>query len=283
MDNWLVYKHTSPSGKVYIGITSRSANERWGKNGSRYRSNMTIGIGSAIKKYGWDNFKHEILFENINEISAKLIEIDLIYYYKKQGISYNITDGGDGQLGRDSVKVDQYDLDGNFIQTFNSFTSAFKSLQIHSNQISRWCKSNKPHSGYYWRKHGDPLNIYPEYTITQYTMNGEFIANYTSQREAALHNNITYKALNAALKVKGQCGKFLWTYYGEPLIINNNLNKPVIEYKNGIALGEYCCVAEAARITNIKSQSNIAECCKGNRKSAGGFQWKFKDDICISD
>ncbi len=281
MDNWLVYKHTSPSGKVYIGITSRSANERWGKNGSRYRNNTTIGI--AIKKYGWDNFKHEVLFENINEISAKLIEIDLIYYYKKQGISYNITDGGDGQLGRDSVKVDQYDLDGNFIQTFSSFTSAFKSLQIPSNQISRWCKSNKPHNGYYWRKHGDPLNIYPEYTITQYTMNGEFVANYTSQREAALHNNITYKALNVALKAKGQCGKFLWTYYGEPLIINNNLNKPVTQYKNGIAIGEYYCIAEAARITNIKSPGNIAECCKGNRKSAGGFQWKFKTDICISD
>lgn len=26
---WSVYKHTSPSGKVYIGITSRDPTKRW--------------------------------------------------------------------------------------------------------------------------------------------------------------------------------------------------------------------------------------------------------------
>ncbi|MBQ5475612.1 MAG: hypothetical protein IIT65_13250, partial [Lachnospiraceae bacterium] len=40
--------------------------------------------------YGWNNFKHEVLFDNLNEISAKCIEVDLIYYYKQLGISYNI-------------------------------------------------------------------------------------------------------------------------------------------------------------------------------------------------
>lgn len=40
-----------------------------------------------------------MLFENLNDISAKLIEIDLIYYYKSINMSYNLTDGGQGQLG----------------------------------------------------------------------------------------------------------------------------------------------------------------------------------------
>lgn len=35
MRNWIVYKHTSPSGKVYIGITNQPANKRW-KNGMGY-------------------------------------------------------------------------------------------------------------------------------------------------------------------------------------------------------------------------------------------------------
>jgi hypothetical protein len=40
-----------------------------------------------------------VLFDNVNEISAKLIEIDLIYYYKKINKCYNLTDGGEGYLG----------------------------------------------------------------------------------------------------------------------------------------------------------------------------------------
>lgn len=32
MDNWIIYEHISPSGKVYIGITSQNVERRW-KNG----------------------------------------------------------------------------------------------------------------------------------------------------------------------------------------------------------------------------------------------------------
>lgn len=94
---WTVYRHISPSGKVYVGITGRSVEKRWYNPLNAYRS-CTV-FYNAIKKYGWDNIKHEILFNNINFISAKLIEIDLIWYYKKLNISYNITDGGEGMLG----------------------------------------------------------------------------------------------------------------------------------------------------------------------------------------
>ena len=36
MKNFIVYKHTSPNGKVYIGITKQNPKQRWG-NGSGYR------------------------------------------------------------------------------------------------------------------------------------------------------------------------------------------------------------------------------------------------------
>lgn len=93
---YIVYRHTSPSGKVYIGITCNSPNRRWGR-GSGYRRSKFY---TAIKKYGWDNFKHEILFENLSKLDAEMIEMDLVYYYKKIGISYNLADGGNvGSLG----------------------------------------------------------------------------------------------------------------------------------------------------------------------------------------
>lgn len=96
MENWKVYMHKSPSGKVYIGITKRDLEIRWA-NGEGYKTCPIFY--NAIRKYGWKNIEHKLLFENLNDISAKLIEIDLIYYYKSINMSYNLTDGGQGQLG----------------------------------------------------------------------------------------------------------------------------------------------------------------------------------------
>lgn len=96
-NKWILYRHTSPSGKVYIGITSRNkAYKRW-KYGHGYKG--CKAFYNAILKYGWDNIKHEVLFTNLEEDRAKRLEIELIRHYKALGASYNITNGGDGYLG----------------------------------------------------------------------------------------------------------------------------------------------------------------------------------------
>ena len=94
---FIVYRHVSPSGKVYVGITSNTPSVRWGKAGNQYKGSKRFY--NAIKKYGWNNFKHEILLENQPEKSAKYAEKYLIKWYKTHKISYNITDGGEGTLG----------------------------------------------------------------------------------------------------------------------------------------------------------------------------------------
>jgi hypothetical protein len=77
MKRWILYRHTSPSGKVYIGITFKTANKRW--NNGRGYSNCTY-FYNAILKYGWDNIKHEILFTDLGytpskEVRRKLSEL----------------------------------------------------------------------------------------------------------------------------------------------------------------------------------------------------------------
>lgn len=95
---WSVYRHTSPSGKVYVGITGRSPHARWGNTGEAYKNCKVFY--KAVKKYGWGNIKHEVLFSKLTEEQAKHLEIEFIRHYKELGISYNVTDGGDGALGR---------------------------------------------------------------------------------------------------------------------------------------------------------------------------------------
>ena len=91
---YTVYKHTSPSGKVYIGVTSLRPEERWG-GGAGYVKNKHFN--RAIKKYGWDNIKHEILFDGLSKEDAFKIEIELIKEYRssEREFGYNLGTGGE--------------------------------------------------------------------------------------------------------------------------------------------------------------------------------------------
>lgn len=52
--NFIVYKHTSPSGKVYIGITMQAPSERF-KYGNGYKDNEYFW--RAIKKIWLEQFQ----------------------------------------------------------------------------------------------------------------------------------------------------------------------------------------------------------------------------------
>ena len=91
---YAVYKHTSPSGKIYIGITETVVERRW-KAGNGYQQNTHFY--NAIKKYGWNSFKHEVLFSNLTAEEAAKREIELIEFYHSDNRDkgYNISPGGD--------------------------------------------------------------------------------------------------------------------------------------------------------------------------------------------
>lgn len=93
-NNYCVYKHTSPSGKVYIGITSQEPERRW-QNGFGYHHNKHFT--NAINQYGWENFTHEILFTNLSKEEACQKEIELIEFYKsnQREFGYNNSHGGE--------------------------------------------------------------------------------------------------------------------------------------------------------------------------------------------
>jgi len=109
--NFCVYKHTFPNGKMYIGITSKTPNNRW-ENGTGYTKQHQPVMYYAIQKYGWNNVKHEILFTDLTEEQAKLKEQELIkqlhtFIHDKKSNGYNMTLGGEGNLGHkagDKVK-----------------------------------------------------------------------------------------------------------------------------------------------------------------------------------
>lgn len=63
----------------------------------------------------------------------------------------------------------------------------------------------------------------------------------------------------------------------EKLLNRKDQSKPVMQYTLDIEfVTEYPSITEAERQTGI-SEGNISMCCRGKRKSAGGYIWRYKD------
>lgn len=97
---YTVYRHITPSGKVYIGITGQKPEKRW-QNGNGYKDNEHFY--RAILKYGWENIKHEIICQApMSAAQAGAVEKSFIHLYDSTNPDkgYNHTIGGEyGTLG----------------------------------------------------------------------------------------------------------------------------------------------------------------------------------------
>lgn len=94
---YLVYKHTSPCGRSYIGRTSNYS--------ERNRRHKNAGSGCvefkyAINKYGWENFSHKVLFDNLTFVEAQALEEWCINVTHRTLYphGYNVNKGGRSQL-----------------------------------------------------------------------------------------------------------------------------------------------------------------------------------------
>lgn len=183
---YCIYKHISPNGFVYIGQTCQDPEYRW-RRGNEYKGNPHFS--RAIRKYGWDNFTHEILFNSLTKELADVLEIAYIKYFKELGISYNITDGG---------------------ELNNSFIGHKHTLETKV-RISNSLKKN----------YLDPIFINKMRIINenkgkhvlQFDLEGNFIKEWKSLRKAALnvgssHSNIR----NVCIGKKNTCKGFKWKF-----------------------------------------------------------------------
>lgn len=100
---YLIYKHTSPSNKSYIGQTCRLILRE--KEHCRAVGDSPA-FHNAILKYGWDNFTHEILEENLTLEEANEREVYWIDFYNSLSPNgYNLTTGGKNtKLSEESCK-----------------------------------------------------------------------------------------------------------------------------------------------------------------------------------
>jgi group I intron endonuclease len=138
----IIYKYTSPSGKVYIGQTTRENQRR--REFLSEEKYSGLKINNAILEYGSENFEYEIIFRvgSLIESEVKELlnekEIQYIKLFDSFENGYNSDPGGNSAAYKrteetckklsESVteyykthksvvakSVLQFDIDGNFI------------------------------------------------------------------------------------------------------------------------------------------------------------------------
>lgn len=240
-NTYCLYRHVSPSGGIYVGITSLAPEVRWGHNGSRYRQYSDYPIARAISKYGWDAMKHEVIFSSISREKAQKFERHLISFYKMLGVSYNITEGGEagngnrshlGQKASEETRrkmsisggqvVYQYSKDGKFVKKWDSQKKASDKLNIKRGSISAASCGRIPSAGgYYWSPLPPDEWIMPKKRhvesgrkrkVYQFTTDGILIKSWESVTEMNKECGYSIAQIALACNYDGRAHGFLWSY-----------------------------------------------------------------------
>lgn len=262
----VIYKVTNLiNNKIYIGQTVKTEPQRWQAHvWSAYNNpeNDCIALCAAIRKYGKENFKREILeeIENTDELNNREIYYIQLYNSYNPTYGYNICLGGDGHTKYDSKII---------LELYNKYRSIAKVAQIlqaHKSTISV-------------RLQGMGINTYNT-TVLQYNIEGELINTFSSFSEA--RNLFPNLNLPRIIPYHHFYGGYFWIYEKDNLeisdIIQNYKTSPLLikhieQYDlYGKLLNTFDSAAEASRVLHI-NVSSIKAALNGIQNTAGGYIW----------
>ena len=277
MNNISIYRHIFPNGKVYIGQTCQKPEYRW-NNGRGYKTSPFIF--NAINKYGWDNIEHQILFSNLDQLNADIIEEDLIYYYKQIGKSYNLANGG--SVNRGWKMSDEAKEKLRILSTGRTHSDEAKEKIRLSKLGEKNPSYGKSPSKETREKISKAMKGKGTKRVKQIDPeSGEVVKIWDSQIEVCEFYKGNHGLISDAIKRNSLTKGYYWKFEDDntPLIKKKNpFNKEVEQIdKNTLeVIKVWDSLSEVERQLNIPT-GNISKVCKGKRKTAGGFIWRMKE------
>ena len=247
---YTVYRHTLPreiSGKdndmYYIGITGQNPPKKRWQNGNPYRGNSYFY--NAIRKYGFDSFRHEILFSDLTKEEAEQKEIELIAQYQSNNriFGYNIANGGNcsGTMAQESKdKISKANMG-------NQYSLGHKHTEESRRKISEALKGNTHTKGLKMSEHVKRI-------LSESHKTEEFRRKLSEANIGKKHSEETKRKLSESHKGFGA--------------------KKVVCIETGII---YDSIKDASEQLNLKGY-HIGSCCTGDRQTCGGFHWCYEKD-----
>lgn len=212
---YTVYCHTSPEGKKYVGITGTSVSVRW-RNGTAYKS--CRAFNAAIQKYGWENFEHEIIAENLTKEEADRLEYDLIKKWDLMNplFGYHLREGGiHGKPGRESRMLMGISQKGNQ-NGKNQYHSPENRKQI-SESLKRYYRTHRnPRLGKKIPSIQGAKNCNAR-SVFQMDLDGNIIARYSCMKEAYEATGVRVQNIcNCCTGYRKMSGGYRWKYADTP-------------------------------------------------------------------
>lgn len=193
---YCVYCHIAPNEKQYIGITCQKPNDRW-CGGKGYEHNTHFS--RAIKKYGWDAFKHIILFSGLSKEDASRLEKKLIREYntQNQNKGYNIEPGGFGgghpTSDETKLKISKANKGKPCPEHQKKYLSKLNKGKIPTNLKAVHAKNQKP--------------------VDQLDINGNYITSFPSIRIAGKKCKVSENGIGLCCRgVNKTCGGYMWRF-----------------------------------------------------------------------
>jgi group I intron endonuclease len=225
MDEYVVYKHTNRiNGKVYVGQTVQEPKIRF-LSGHGYKANKHFS--SAIKKYGWDSFDHQILAEGLTREEADRLESKYIIEFE----SYKREKGYNKSMGGDSP-------------TLNEETK--RNLAERMREMAR-------------RRRGIPMSEEQKKKISE-SRKGKRVG-----KDHQFYGRVLSPEELERLRLAN---------IGRPSGVNLNVDQLSLD---GIFLKKWDSAKRAGESLDT-DVSTITKCCKGKRKTAGGFIWRYSNE-----
>lgn len=321
-----IYKiYNDINDKLYIGQTVRTIRHRFLQHihSSKTASNSTMIIPKAINKYGADNFHIEEVEKIECDTSEELYNIlnqkeqyYISLYNSIRPNGYNIRSGGDNA---DNLKiaVDQYDLHGNLLNTYNSIKEASEIISntdiFISNVIISYVCSGKYKTAreYVFRYHGDPFDKYDvnvirnnKKCVDQFDYFGNLLNSFESAASAVRYLKLLGYSIDRGSHITSCCKgdrlyayNFIWRYHGDSFnkyLSEKDLNFLQISYKNknlkidqydinGVLIKTYSNHKEIMKMLNYSGDYNtlyndIIACCNGKIKISHNYIWRYSGE-----
>lgn len=309
--SYTIYAHINKiNGKIYIGQTQQKVNKRW-QNGNGYIDNDYFY--KAIQKYGWNGFEHIVLFEGLSPDMADLIEIELIKKYKSniREFGYNFSSGGCHHTMTEKQR--QAIIEYNKSRVVSEETKE-RLRQMFQGENGYWygvTKENHPRYGTKMPKEAKDAiskknkrenwsektikNKEESYKRQSERMKGQPLSKLALERATQYHKNNpmsqeTKDKISKTLKENPYwLGKKLSTETKQKMSQsrkgkykggNNPMARAVVqinkETKEIIKI--YNCAQDVENELGI-NRTSITSCCRGRYKTAGGYIWRYKDEV----
>lgn len=195
-------------------------------------------------KYGWNNFSHKILYENLTLEEAGIIEKKLIEELQLTNpkYGYNLREGGNGKFNEHSRQLMSQARLGNKNNLGN------KMSQEQKDKISKSLKI-------YYLTHDNGMKGKHHSEETKCKLSQRIISNETREKMKKNHANVS-GANNPSAKSVQQLDK------------------------NGNLIKEFPYATLAAKELNL-DLSSIIKCCRGKNKTCGGYIWRYTNKFNV--